>query len=33
MDGFAQNRPEPVLDGLGQTVWNCGRFDPNRPEP
>jgi hypothetical protein len=31
MDGFGQNRPESIMDGLDQIVWNCGRFDPNHP--
>jgi hypothetical protein len=28
---FFSNRPESVMDGLVQTVWNCRQFDPNRP--
>jgi hypothetical protein len=26
------NRPDSILDGLGKTIQNSKRFDPNRPE-
>jgi hypothetical protein len=32
LDGFGKNCPERFLNSLGQTVWNFGRFCPNRPE-